>query len=200
MIRLLDRTTGRLPRPWRTVVDWALTLGLAVGFVLAFEAEVAKPYRVPTSSMEPTLHCAHPGPWCEASANDRVVANRLAYRFSNPKRGEIVVFQAPNAAARACEGGGTYVKRLIGLPGERVSERDGYVFIDGRQLNEPYVERAQRDHETSSWPRIPRGHYFFMGDNRVHSCDSRVWGTVPRENLIGPVVLTYWPLWRLAFH
>jgi signal peptidase I len=200
MLRVLDRPTGRLPRPWRTVVDWALTIAAAVAFVLAFEAEVAKAYRIPTSSMEPTLQCARPGFGCTASSSDRVIANRLAYRFSSPKRGQIVVFKAPNAAARECETGGTFVKRLIGLPGERISERHGYVYVDGRPMDEPYVKRSERDDETRSWPRVPPGRYFLMGDNRLHSCDSRDWGTVPRGNLIGPVVLTYWPPWRISFH
>jgi signal peptidase I len=199
-MRVLDRATGRLPRPWRTALDWAITLGVAVAFVLVFEAEVAKPYRIPSSSMEPTLHCARPGPWCEGSSNDRVLANRLAYHFSSPKRGQIVVFEAPNAAARACEAGGTFVKRLIGLPGEQISERHGDVYVDGRRLVEPYVKPSERDDETRTWPRIPPGRYFFMGDNRLHSCDSRDWGTVPRSSLIGPVVLTYWPLSRLSLH
>jgi signal peptidase I len=200
VIGILDRTTGRLPRPWRTVVDWLLTIGVAVGFVLAFEAEVAKPFRIPSSSMEPTLHCARPGAYCEASTSDRVVANRLAYRFSSPQRGDIVVFRAPQAAARNCGRAGTYVKRLIGLPGEQVSERDGRVFVDGKPLDEPYVAAGERDAQTRTWPRDAAGHYFFMGDNRLHSCDSREWGSVPRSSLVGPVLLTYWPPWRLGFH
>jgi signal peptidase I len=194
-MRFLDRAQSRLPQPWRTVVDWLVTLALAVGFVLAFEAQVAKPYRIPSSSMEPTLHCAKPGAWCQGRFDDRVIANRLAYRFADPRRGQIVVFDAPPAADRceAGDGGSTFVKRLIGLPGEQVSERGGVVFVDGRRLREPYLDPANRDRRTSSWPRIQPGHYFFMGDNRMHSCDSRDWGTVPRDNLVGPVTLTYWP-------
>jgi len=194
-MRFFDRAQSRIPKPWRTVVDWLVTLALAAGFVLAFEAEVAKPYRIPSSSMEPTLHCARPGAWCQGRFDDRVIANRLAYRFSDPKRGQIVVFEAPPAADR-CEpgdGGSTFVKRLIGLPGEQVSERGGVVYVDGRRLSEPYLDPANRDPRTSSWPTIRPGHYFFMGDNRAHSCDSRDWGTVPSGNLIGPVTLTYWP-------
>ena len=90
---LLDRAQSRLPRPWRTVIDWLVTIALAAGFVLAFEAEVAKPYRIPSSSMEPTLHCARPGAWCLGRFNDRVLANRLAYRFGHPRRGQIVWVQ-----------------------------------------------------------------------------------------------------------
>ena len=67
-MRFLDRAQSRLPQPWRTVVDWLVTLALAAGFVLAFEAQVAKPYRIPSSSMEPTLHCAKPGAWCQGGS------------------------------------------------------------------------------------------------------------------------------------
>lgn len=196
-VRLLDRTTSRLPRPWRTIVDWTLTIALATGFVLAFEAEVAKPYRIPSASMELTLHCARPTQGCRAATSDRVLANRLVYRFENPRRGDIVVFHPPAAARNAGCAGDPFVKRLIGLPGEIVSERRGIVFIDGRRLDETYVDSSSRDDRTQTWPRVAANHYFLMGDNRANSCDSRVWGTVPRGNLVGPVALTYWPPSRL---
>src|SRR5438876_3467427 len=106
----------------RTVLDWLLTIAAAVAVVLVFEAEVAKPYRIPSASMEPTLHCARPANGCEARFSDRVVACRICFRFASPHRGQIVVFRAPEAAAQACPAGGTFVKRLIGLPGETVHE------------------------------------------------------------------------------
>jgi len=190
----LDRTKGRIPQPWRTLLDWLVTIGFAIGLILVFEAEVAKPFRIPSSSMEPTLHCAKPGAWCLGSHSDRVIVNRLAYRFGDPKRGQIVVFSAPPAVRECGSGeGGTFVKRLIGLPGERVTERIGHIFIDGIQLREPYVRPQFRGDQSGAWPRIASGHYFFLGDNRIHSCDSRTWGTVSRSALIGPVILTYWP-------
>jgi signal peptidase I len=195
----VDRLTRNLPHPARVAVDWILTLAIAFAVVLTVKVEVANPYRIPSSSMEPTLRCAKPAAGCEATFSDRVIANRLAYRFRDPHRGEIVVFTAPPAAARRCTEGGTFVKRLIGLPGEIMSERDGYIYIDGRKLSEPYVQSQRRDHLTQTWPRIAKGRYFMMGDNRVDSCDSRQWGTVPRGNLIGPVLITYWPLDRLSF-
>jgi signal peptidase I len=199
-VRLLDRSTSRIPQPWRSIVDWGLTIGLAAAFVLVFEAEVAKPYRIPSSSMEPTLRCAKPGDWCSAHSSDRVIANRLAYRFSSPKRGQIVVFMAPESAAQCGggDGGSTFVKRLIGLPGDTITERKGVIFVNGKRLDEPYVASALRGDESGTWHRVAAGHYFFLGDDRAHSCDSRVWGTVPRDNLIGPVIATYWPPDRLS--
>jgi signal peptidase I len=202
-VRVVDRATSRLPRPWRTVVDWAVTLAVAAGCVLAFEAEVAKPFRIPSSSMEPTLHCARPALGCEAWSSDRVIACEICYRFSAPERGQIVVFHAP-AAARACRDAspGIFVKRLIGLPGETVYEdAHAQIWIDGRRLSEPYVTQTSRkadEYRRQTW-RIPTGSYFMLGDNRGGSCDSRVWGAVPRSSLIGPVVLTYWPPTRLSF-
>src|SRR6516164_4806769 len=114
-MRVFDRAQSRIGQPWRTILDWAVTIAVAVALVLAFEAEVAKPFRIPTSSMEQTLHCAKPGEWCLGSADDRVIANRLAYRFGSPEPGQIVVFRAPAAAAAKCGPGegGTFVKRLI---------------------------------------------------------------------------------------
>ena len=186
----------------RRVLEWVGTLAAAAVVVLVFEAEVAKPYRIPSASMEPTLHCAKPGDECEGSYNDRVIANRLSYVFGSPQRGQIVVFTAPQSASQCGrdDGGKTFVKRLIGLPGDIVSERGGYVYIDGRKLNEPYVDPRLRDTYTRSYGRVPAGQYFFMGDNRAFSCDSRTWGTVPRSSIIGRVILTYFPPNRIGFH
>ena len=200
-MRVLDLAQSRIPQPWRTIVDWIATIVVAMAVVLAFQAEVAKPYRIPSGSMEPTLHCAKPGAFCEGSFDDRVIANRLAYRFGDPERGQVVVFTAPGAADRCGTGSGgtTFVKRIVGLPGEQVSERGGVVYIDGERLIEPYVDPSRRGSNTGSWPRVAGGHYFLLGDNRTHSCDSRTWGTVPRSSLIGPAMLTYWPPSRLSF-
>jgi signal peptidase I len=200
-MKVLDRTQSRIPQPWRTIVDWLVTIALAVAFVLAFQAGVAKPYRIPTPSMEPTLHCAKPIEFCQGRFNDRVIANRLAYRFGDPQRGQIVVFKAPETAQR-CEpndGGSIFVKRIVGLPGEVVSKRNGVIYINGDRLIEPYVDPSLRGRESDRWPQVAAGHYFVLGDNRIRSCDSRTWGTVPRGNLIGPVLLTYWPPGRGAF-
>jgi signal peptidase I len=203
---------SRLPDPWRKIADWLITIAVAIAFVLAFEAEVAKPYRIPSSSMEPTLHCARPGSDCLAATSDRVLVNRLAYDFSSPQRGQIVVFTAPARANRCGRGdaGTTFVKRLIGLPGETVREDDsGFIWIrrsgatTWTKLSEPYLSTATRLADTAdfgrSW-RVPKGEYFMLGDNRPDSCDSRKWGAVPRSSLVGPVIFSYWPPSRLSYH
>jgi signal peptidase I len=202
----IERLFPNLPPGLRTVVDWAATIVGAVLIVLAVKAWVVNPYRIPSPSMEPTLHCARPEPDCEAGRSDRVLANRFIYHFHSPRRGDIVVFHAPDAARRKCIGG-IFVKRIIGLPGEVWSERDGVTYINGRRLGEPYVAPSRRDGDTKTLHdipplgrlrRIPAHMYLMEGDNRAHSCDSRVWGLVPRANIIGKVVLTYWPLNRLG--
>jgi signal peptidase I len=199
----LDRVTGRLPRRLRIAVDWIVTIVGAVAIVLAIKAWVINPYRIPSSSMEPSLHCARPAPGCEARFSDRVLANRFIYHFRDPKRGEIVVFETPPDAKAKCGAGGTFVKRIIGLPGERVQIRvrqgAAFVYIDGRRLEEPYVEHDRRDLGPAETYNVPAGQYFVMGDNRSQSCDSTEWGPVPRENLIGPVFMTYWPPQRISF-
>jgi signal peptidase I len=192
-VRVLDRSLSRFPRPVRTLIDWTLTITLAVAGVLVFQAEIAKPYRIPTASMEPTLHCGKPTDGCRSRFSDRVIANRIVYRFHAPKRGDIIVFDTPAGVKAACGAGGAFVKRIVGLPGEQVSMRNGHVLIDGVRLKEPYLDAGDLGREDGEWPRIPRGGYFVLGDNRALSCDSRRWGVVPRGNIIGRADLRYWP-------
>ena len=178
-----------LPRPLAIAIDWAVTIVAAVLVVLGLKTWIVTPYRIPSPSMEPTLHCARPTAGCLAHFSDRGLACRACYWFSDPERGDIVVFHAP---PRACGVGGTFVKRLIGLPGETVAERNGHVYVDGKPLAERYVPPEERDHRSAVW-HVPKGEYFFMGDNRSQSCDSRDWGAVPRDRIIGKLVLLYWP-------
>ena len=199
----LDRVTGRLPRRLRIVVDWIVTIVGAVAIVLAIKAWVINPYRIPSSSMEATLHCARPATGCESRFSDRVLANRFIYHFTDPKRGDVVVFETPPSAKAKCGAGGTFVKRIVGLPGETVGIRllrgAAFVYIDGRRLEEPYIEHDRRDIGPEEKFKVPAGSYFVMGDNRSQSCDSRVWGSVPEDNLIGKVFMTYWPPQRISF-
>jgi signal peptidase I len=176
-----------------------ITIAIAVGAVLAIKAWVVNPYRIPSSSMEPTLHCAAPEVGCEAGTSDRVLANRFVYRFTDPERGDIVVFQTPPEADQLCPGpGGVFVKRLLGLPGDTLEIREGQLFVNGEPLPEPYVYGGDVGDDFGP-VTVREGTYFMMGDNRFQSCDSREWGAVPRENLIGPVFARYWPIQRIGF-
>ena len=195
----IDRLTADMPRSWRVTIDWLVTIVGAILIVLAIKQWVINPYRIPSSSMEPTLHCARGvDQGCEAHFSDRVLACRICYDIWGPKRGDIVVFNTPPEARIACGSGGVFVKRLIGLPGETWQEKDGYVYINGKMLNEPYIKADRRDTTSQGPIKIGKGQYFMMGDNRGGSCDSRRWGTVPRKNLIGKVIATYWPPLRIS--
>jgi signal peptidase I len=197
---MIDRLTRGLPRSYRLTIEWLATIAFALAVVGAAKAWVVAPYRIPTSSMEPTLHCAVPARGCEARFSDRVLAARFLYMLRDPRRGELVVFHVPTAALQACNASGIFVKRLIGLPGESVSlGADEVVRIDGRPIREPYLNDDRKGGLEGTW-NVPKGEYFFLGDNRRLSCDSRQWGSVPRKDLIGPLFLTYWPPNRVATH
>ena len=205
----IDRLFPNLPHGWRVALDWVVTIVGAVAIVLAIKAWVVNPYRIPSSSMEPTLHCAVPAQGCEARTSDRVLACRFCFHFRAPHRDDIIVFNTPSLAKQECGSEGTFVKRLIGLPGEVWEERNGFVYINGQKLNEPYIKPDRRDDRTmgladvpprNTYTRIPKDMYLMMGDNRKSSCDSRVWGLVPKKNLIGNVFATYWPPSRISFH
>jgi signal peptidase I len=204
----LDRATRGLPHAWRVGIDWFVTIVGAVLIVLAIKAWVVNPYRIPTPSMEPTLHCARSvaEPSCRGRFSDRVLANRFIYHFRSPNRGEIVVFHAPPAAATKCTSGegNVFVKRIIGKPGDVISERNGWIYINGKRLEEPYLRpsvHVDDAHSTFHGPiTVPKGDYYMMGDNRSESCDSRTWGPVPRKSLIGKVFMTYWPPNRISIH
>jgi signal peptidase I len=160
----------------------AAVLAAAVGGCASRE----RTYVMPSSSMEPTIHCGRPAPGCLARKPDRVRAHVLA-KGDAVRRGDIVVFRTPSAARVRCGAGGLYIKRVIGLPGEVVRDRRGVISVAGRVLDEPYVRDRGSDAVEGTW-RVPRGAYFVLGDNRPSSCDSRVWGSLPRRNLIGRVV------------
>jgi len=194
-----------LPAPVRAVAEILLTLAIAAGIAYLAQAYVVKPYRVPTGSMIPTLE---PG--------DRVIADRLSLDFGDPTRGEIVVFHPPicsgsNNASGACTtpnlslrvgaSSVTFIKRVIGLPGETIWAKGGHIWIQDpggkpQRLSEPYLHgRATPRFEKTV---IPSNCYFMMGDNRLSSDDSRTWGCEPRGDILGVARVRYWPLSRLG--
>src|SRR5262249_23776088 len=196
---------GSLGRLMRKLL---IAIGVVIGLAGVFFALAVRPYRIPSSAMEPTLDCAKPAPGCLGSSEDRVLACRTCLDFGSPSRGDILVFNTPEEAALKCGEGGTFVKRLIGLPGDTVREdTHGFIWIRSPgakkfvKLKESYLSASSRladsAHFQETW-HVPEGDYFMVGDNRSQSCDSRTWGSVPRNKLIGTVFFVYWPLSRLG--
>ncbi|HKC77822.1 MAG TPA: signal peptidase I [Gaiellaceae bacterium] len=207
----LARLFPGLPRSVRVTLDWILTIVGAILIVLALKEWVVNPYRIPSSSMEPTLNCARgpTEPGCLGNSSDRVLACRICLDFGPPARNDIVVFNTPTEAALKCGEGGTFVKRVIGLPGETVREDDnGFISVEAPgakkfvKLKEPYLSAQARLADTAHFGQVwhvKPDSYFMMGDNRSQSCDSRTWGSVPRSKLIGTVFFVYWPPDRIGF-
>ena len=177
--------TPRVPAEWdpppapgfgtrlaRFVGEVLQTLVVAAIIFLGVNLVTAR-IRVEGSSMEPTLHDA-----------ELVVVNRLAYRWSDPGRGDIVVFRFPLEPERR------FIKRIVGLPGEFIVIHDGQVTIDGVPLDEPYIAAPPR--YSGEW-EIQPGQLFVLGDNRNNSSDSQTWGPLPVSQLIGKAFLVYWP-------
>jgi len=165
---------------------------LLVAFILAFvvRTTIAEARYIPSESMLPTLE-----------VGDRLIVEKMTYRFSPIERGDIVVFEAP---PRALGNGNAFIKRVVGLPGERIDIRAGQVFINGDALREPYILEAPRypdpDWEALGLPDglIPKDAVFVMGDNRNNSQDSHVWGALPLQNVIGQTVFRFWPPARIG--
>jgi signal peptidase I len=176
-----------------------ILLPVMVAVVLAFviQAVIAKPYEIPTDSMVPTIQ-----------ANDRVIANRVIYRFRSIHRGDIIVFSPPESAISTCAPapGVPFVKRVIGLPGDVVSVENGVTRVNGK----PYVVPGALTPEYNmTFPPVPKGDLLVLGDNRPGSCDSHQWVSnppnpavdpfVPQKNVIGEAEIIYWPLSRIRF-
>jgi signal peptidase I len=167
----------------------AVALGGALGASGCGGGETTKTttYTVPSSSMEATLHCAEPRPGCLSNYADRIVVRPL--EEGEPERGDVVAFDPPPLAEARCGPGVRFLQRVIGMPGETVDERGGFIFIDdGPRLSEPYVDPSRLDILSHGRTEIAEGRYFLMGDNRVESCDSRIWGTVPRDAIVGKAI------------
>jgi signal peptidase I len=191
---------GRLPRGKLLKAVFFLVMLLVAFLVVLFVTSIS--YRVPSSAMEPTFHCAKPGSGCEAEHMDRILVSRFTYDFRDPRRGDVAAFHVPAAAVAACGAigkGDVYLKRIVALPGERWREQNGVIYVDGERLAESYVEPDRRDTDSIPEKTVPDGEYLMLGDNRSASCDSRRFGTVPRDNLIGPVYAVYWPPGRIGF-
>ncbi len=165
----------------RFLVDVLETLVLSV-ILFALINAVSARIRVDGFSMEPTLH-----------TGEFVIINKLAYRFGEPERGDVIVFHYPRDPEQE------YIKRVIGLAGDHVRISGGNVFVNEQQLEEPYIFEPPQ--YTAEWV-VPESSLFVLGDNRNHSSDSHNWGAVPMENVIGKAIFVYWPPeeWGLIDH
>jgi signal peptidase I len=205
------RARRRIPRKSGGAIEFVVILlisfALVFGFVRPFVVEA---FYIPSQSMVPTL-----------KVQDRVLVNKFIYRFSEPQRGDIVVFQsveggplpppqnpikkairyfrvlvgaeAPTGAPRE-----DLIKRVVGVPGDEIAVRGGTLFVNGEPQIEPYVNKKFPDRSTFAPTTVPEGHYFMMGDNRANSRDSRFFGPVPKKNIEGEAFLRFWPPDRIG--
>ena len=192
-----------------SLLELVLIVAVALGLALGIQAFLVKPYRIPSESMVPTLEIGQ-----------RVLVNRLGTHFGTPDVGDVVVFHPPAGADPANErcGGGpppdgqvcarptaqqsedNFIKRVVAGPGDRLRLDEGHVILNGKRQSEPYTIPCGGAEECT-FPieiTIPAGHYFMMGDNRGSSQDSRFWGPVPEDWIIGEAFATYWPPKRIG--
>ncbi len=164
------------------ILDLFETITLSAVIFLLVYLFVWQPHRIKGASMEPNFH-----------DGELILTSKLSYKLNQPRRGDVIVFRAPLQEDR------DYIKRIIGLPGDKVLVKDDRVYINNKLLSEPYLPQT-------TWTRdsyylrdgqlkiVPPGTYVVMGDNRDHSSDSREWGPVPFGNIVGRVWLRYWPV------
>jgi signal peptidase I len=166
----------------RWLFDWLETIVVAFVMALVIRAFFFQVFWIPSSSMEPTL-----------DIKDRIIVNKVSYYFREPRRQEVIVFRqvAPEGAPKR-----DLIKRLIGLPGETLEIKDGVIYINGNPLEEKHP--MNQDYANFGPLVVPPDAYFVMGDNRPASADSRYWGFLPKENVIGPAFLCIWPFSRFS--
>lgn len=192
-----DEEVSASRRRVRSTVEWVAVIVGAVVVALLVRTFLFTTFWIPTGSMEPTLE--------GAPRKDRVIVNRLSYKLHDVGRGDIIVFDVPDGEpVMAVEGQevNELIKRVIGLPGETVSLREGKVYIDGKVLDEPYLVEGTRTEASCgvSEFKIPEGHVFVMGDNRGGSRDARCWKVpaLDEDAIVGRAFFRIWPLGEMG--
>jgi signal peptidase I len=188
-----SRSTTKLPKSKKVdnpLVETGKTILLSVVFAFGFRTYVAESCYIPTGSMLPTLQI-----------NDRLMVDKISYRFTDPARGDMVVFQPP-AKLNLKD---NFIKRVIGLPGDRVEVKNGKVYVNGNALTEKYVaepptytwtQTESSDPQFAPNQVVPEGRYLVLGDNRNNSADSHYWGFVSKDRIVGKAIVRYWPIDR----
>ena len=174
--------TPRTPKKAGGLVEFLVIL--AVAFVLVFgfvRPFVLEAFRIPSESMVPTL-----------LVGDRVFVNKFIYRFTEPERGDVVVFESVNGREE------DLIKRVVGVAGDEVEVRNGTLLVNGEAREEPYLNRGIPDDSFFGPTRLSEGEVFVMGDNRANSADSRVFGPLPIENIEGEAFVRFWPPLRIG--
>ncbi len=191
--------TPKSRREWRDDQQKASSKGggivefiviLAISFALVFlviRPFVVEAFFIPSESMVHTLE-----------VGDRVLTNKFIYRFTEPERGDILVFKSVDGSSDLKDRK-DLIKRVVGVPGDTIQVRRGKLFVNGEAQKEPYVNEETVDFQAPYGPKkVPEGHVFMMGDNRGNSSDSRVFGPLPKENIEGQAFLRFWPLNRFG--
>ena len=160
----------------RELRSWTRDLAVALGLAIVVMIFLYQPVKVEGTSMNPLL-----------SDQERIFINKFVYHFEPIERGDVIVFWYPLDRSKS------FIKRVVGLPGETIEIRDGHVYINGQELADQYVPAGYLDGSTYTPHRIPADDYFVMGDHRDSSNDSRVFGPVPRPFIYGKAVFAYWP-------
>lgn len=174
------KTHLKRTRLWQyIIVDTIETVLVALIFALLIRKYFVQTSLVYSGSMEPTM-----------MIGDRLFVNKFVYHYRDPGRGEIILFKSPYKDQKE------FVKRLIALPGEKVLIDRGNVYINGKLLTLPGIN-FRKDYDSFGPETVPTGNFFVLGDNRSNSADSRVWGYVPRKDLIGKAFYTFWPINRM---
>jgi signal peptidase I len=155
-----------------------VSFALVFGFVRPFVMEA---FWIPSGSMIPTLEIG-----------DRVLVNKFIYRFTDPRRGDIIVFESVDNSNE------DLIKRVVGLPGDKIAVRGGKLFVNGEPQKEPYTNKKLPDRSFYAQTTVPKNHVFVMGDNRANSADSRVFGPLPEKNIEGEAFLRFWPPDRIG--
>ncbi len=161
---------------------WLRDLILAVLLAFIVIVFLYQPVQVEGTSMMPRLE-----------NHERIFINKFIYRFRPIERGDVVVFRYPLDPSKS------YIKRVIGLPGDDVSIQDGHVLVNGKALTEPYVPPSYVDEQNHALVHVELDHYFVLGDHRTSSNDSREWGTVDRQFIYGKAIMVYWPLSQMGW-